>query len=521
MKNEPESTRGALVLIVDDTPANLNLLTDALGAAGYNVAAAPSGEVALKLARMDRPDLILLDILMPGMDGFEICHRLKADEFTRAIPVIFLTAREETCDVVRGFQTGAADYIVKPFQAEEVLSRVATHVRLYRLTRTLLERNEELARVNEELRQETKRRCQAEEALSEAARRDVERWAGAGMIGNSPPFQRLQREIRRLQEFRVESVLILGESGTGKELVARALHYGGSEATRPFVAANCAAIPEELAESFLFGHVRGAFTGAISDHKGVFQSAHGGTLFLDEVGDLSLPIQAKLLRVLEEGQVQPLGSAAPRPVRVRVIAATNAELLSSIEAGRFRKDLYFRLARFTMELPPLRERLDDVPLLAGHFLRSYAAEMGMAPPALHPEAVAALRAYDFPGNVRELKNLMERALIESGGEEIRPVHLRFLLHNNAPAAREGTPNESARSASGRALLTCEERILEFVNERGGINNSECRDLLAVGMHRAWYLLNKLHRAGRLKQDHSGRWAQYRLPVPEAVGATKG
>jgi DNA-binding NtrC family response regulator len=457
---------------------------------------------------------------MPGMDGFEVCRRLKADEATRAIPVIFLTAREETSDVVRGFQTGAADYIVKPFQVEEVLSRVATHIRLYRLTRTLLDRNDELARLNEDLRQETRRRCQAEEALSEATQREVDRWAGAGMIGNSPSFERLQREIRRLQEFQVDSVLILGESGTGKELVARALHYGGSKANSPFVVANCAAIPAELAESYLFGHVRGAFTGAIAENKGVFQSAHGGTLFLDEVGELPLLIQAKLLRVLEQGQVQPVGSSVLRTAQVRVIAATNAKLLSLIEEGKFRRDLYFRLARFTIEMPPLRERAQDVSILASHFLRIYAAKMGMPSPALDPKALAALLTYDFPGNVRELKNLMERALIESGGAEIRTMHLRFLPYNSLITNESAGPESVGPADQKPATLSCEEQILEFVREQGGINNSDCRELLSVDMHRAWYLLNKLHRSGRLKQDHSGRWAQYRLPSTDGVAASK-
>ncbi len=231
--------------------------------------------------------------------------------------------------------------------------------------------------------------------------------------------------MKRLQNFGSVNVLITGESGTGKELVARALHFGSNRAKGPFIPVNCVAIPEELAESMLFGHIRGAFTGATMDRKGYFEMAHGGTLFLDEIGDMPVTLQAKLLRVLEDGCITPLGSTRERKVDVRVVAATNANLAAQIDSGAFRQDLYFRLAQYTVALPPLRDRREDMPLLAQHFLRLFAAEMGIPTPAMDAEALRLLAAHPFPGNVRELKNVIERALIESGGLQVRAEHLRL------------------------------------------------------------------------------------------------
>lgn len=515
---------GAKVLTVDDNPANLNLLTDTLSAAGYTVLAATNGQRALQLCQRNPPDLILLDVTMPGMDGYEVCRRMKADEIGRSLPVIFLTAHDESEHVVRGFQAGGVDYVQKPFRAEELLARVATHLKIHRLT-------QELVRKNQELQAEISRREQAEQAfqvadeqLSIISTREAERWGLAAFVGRSSAFQTLVQDIRRLQSFGTASVLITGESGTGKELIARAIHYGGAKAKGPFIPVNCSAIPSELAESMLFGQVKGAFTGATADRKGCFEQAHGGTLFLDEIGDMPVPLQAKLLRVLEDGVITPVGATQFKQVQVRLVAATNCELNSAIEAGKFRGDLYYRLARFTIESPPLRERREDLPLLAEHFLKAFASEMGMAQPSLSLGALEVLEGYDYPGNVRELRNVIERALIQNGGGQIGAEHLRFLV----PAAAAGTEKASqARTATeetvaelpagisviGEARGRCseEEAIVRHVQQHGTINNAECRELLSVGMHRAWYLLRKLHRSGKLRQDSSGRWAQYRLP----------
>lgn len=275
------------------------------------------------------------------------------------------------------------------------------------------------------------------------------KWGHETFVGESTVFRQIMKDIRLLQSAAATSVLITGESGTGKELVARAIHFGSSRADKPFVPVNCSAIPSELAESILFGHEKGAFTGATADHKGLFETAHEGTLFLDEVGDMPRPIQAKLLRILEDGVVASVGSTHRQRVNVRVIAASNTDLNSAIASGSFRSDLFFRLAAFPFVIPPLRERVEDIPLLARHFFRTLSADMGLsctirrcpnaascalrsfdtsagaACPALSGEALAALQRYDYPGNVRELKNIIERALIESAGMEITPNHLHF------------------------------------------------------------------------------------------------
>ncbi|HTL56212.1 MAG TPA: sigma-54 dependent transcriptional regulator [Candidatus Limnocylindrales bacterium] len=512
------SGKGARILIADDIPANLNLLSDALEPAGYSILAAPSGEVALKIAKGMRPDLILLDVIMPGMDGYETCHQLKQDEATREIPVIFITAKDETQSVVEGFRAGGVDYITKPFQTDEVLIRLATHMKIHHLTQELRQKNQQLL---EEIskRQQVEAALQSVDAqLSIISQQEAERWGLVGFVGVSSGFSKIVRGIRRMQEH-LTNVLITGESGTGKELIARAIHYGSVLAKRPFVPVNCSAVPRELAESVFFGHVRGAFTGATTDHKGFFEQADKGTLFLDEIGDMPQALQAKLLRVLEDEMITPVGSTQSKKVEVRILAGTNAELQSDIEAGKFRQDLYYRLARFTIEVPPLRERKEDIPLLAEHFLERFAADMGMAKPKLSPTALQVLQNYDYPGNIRELRNFIERALIEGGGGEIGPEHLvfiRFRGHSSVPGgeiAGQPAPVSASEPTRSREMLLPEEQaILNYVKERGCINNTECRELLGVGMQRACYLLRKIHLTGLLHRESNGRWSQYRLPV---------
>jgi DNA-binding NtrC family response regulator len=453
------STQELQVLLVDDTPANLDVLTGLLEPQGYRVLAAPGGEVALRIAARAKPDLILLDVLMPGIDGYETCRRLKAAEETRDIPVVFISALEEVEDLVLGFRAGGTDYITKPFRAEEVLVRVETLLRVSQLTRQLQTKNHELEQktvelsaTNHRLQEESDRRQRAEVALdavdkqlSDLSDREARQWGIAGFIGRSRTLGRTIDDIKRLRNFGSVNVVISGESGTGKELVARAIHFSGARGKGPFVPINCVAIPHELAESMLFGHLRGAFTGATMDRRGYFEMAHGGTLFLDEIGDMPLPLQAKLLRVLEDGWVTPLGASKSRVVDVRVVAATNTDLQSRIADGTFREDLYFRLAQFTVDVAPLRERREDIPLLAAHFVELFALEMGTTPPTIAPDALALLAAHPFPGNVRELKNVIERALIESGGKELRAQHL--YLGRSRPA---GSPVAAARSVAPMA-----------------------------------------------------------------------
>ena len=435
------------ILLVDDVPANLSVLTAALEPSGYEILAVPNGVTALRVAAKAQPGLILLDIMMPEIDGLETCRRLKQDAATRDIPVIFITARDETKSLVAGFQVGGVDYVIKPFQAEEVVSRVATHLQISRLTR-------ELQRTNHELKAEVERRSTAETALKNADEKisvltdlEASRWNLAGLIGGSRLVRKIIADIHRLHQFANTSVLITGESGTGKELIARAIHFESPRAKAPFIPVNCVAIPGELAESMLFGHVKGAFTGATADRKGYFELAHGGAIFLDEIGDMPVSLQVKLLRVLEDGCVTPVGAAEPIKVDVRVIAATNADLAARIAAGSFRQDLYYRLALYTVATPPLRERLEDVPVLVTHFLNLFAAEMGMQPPPISHEALAVLKGYEFPGNVRELKNIIERALIDSGTEMIERHHLHLLpsVASTASPAKQNAKSEFVSS----------------------------------------------------------------------------
>ncbi len=476
------------ILLVDDVPANLAVLTSALEPQGYEIFAAPSGASALQVAAKAKPDLILLDIMMPGLDGLETCRQLKRNDATRDIPVIFITARNETENIVEGFRAGGVDYVVKPFRAEEVLTRVATHLRINRLTCELREKNRTLETRTAELTAEIGRRQKVETALQQAddklaAFSDLEASRGdiTGLVGGSGPLKKVVTEIQRLHPFANTSVLITGESGTGKELVARAIHFGSTRAKAPFVPVNCVAIPSELAESILFGHVKGSFTGATADRKGCFELADGGTLFLDEIGDMPVSLQVKLLRVLEDGRVMPVGASEAKQVDVRVISATNADLAARITAGTFRQDLFFRLARYTLGTPPLRERLEDVPMLAEHFLKVFAAEMGRPSPGLSRATASALKAHDFPGNIRELKNIIERALIASGGETILPEHLNLVRGAGGAATMNTTAKKDFAAALPLNLAAAEEVLIQRALDETGGNIAEAARML--GVHR--------------------------------------
>jgi len=265
-----------------------------------------------------------------------------------------------------------------------------------------------------------------EKHLSIISQQEAKLWGVDTFVAKSKAISRIVEDIRKAQSTDTTSVLITGESGTGKELIARAIHFGSSRAKGKFIPVNCSSIPSGLAESILFGHVRGAFTGAESSHKGYFELADGGTLFLDEINDMPIDLQTKLLRVLEDGFYTPVGAENQRRADVRILASTNVDLLTKITEGAFQKALYFRLARFPIEVPPLRERREDIPLLVEHFLSLFSEKMGIERPALSDEAKRALETYHFPGNVRELKNMIESALIESNDSTIQPEHLRFI-----------------------------------------------------------------------------------------------
>jgi len=478
---------GAQILIVDDVPANLDVLADSLEEAGYDVSVAPGGEVALRNARATQLDLILLDVVMPGMDGYETCRQLKAAPETRDIPVLFITARAEIEGVVEGFAAGGVDYITKPFRKEEVLVRVQTHLEKARLTRALQEKNRALEEEIARRQQATSERNHLAEQLSHIARREAERWGVAGFVAQSPTMQQIFHEVDLLQSANNTAALIVGESGTGKELIARAIHFGGPGAEDPFVPVNCAAIPANLAESQFFGHVKGAFTGADEDRIGYFELAHGGTLFLDEIGEMPVEIQPKLLRALEDGRIVPVGGKEERVVEVRTIAATNADLRASLAEGTFRQDLYYRLARFTLQVPPLRQRREDISLLAQHFLELWADEMAIDPPALSQEALAALETYDFPGNVRELKNLVERALLESRGAEILLAHLHF-AHSTSAFQQEAAPARLFPEDLSPTFEAAERWVVQRIQNETRGNVAETARRLGASRNRIYRIL---------------------------------
>jgi DNA-binding NtrC family response regulator len=427
------SLKEARILIVDDQPTNLDVLSRSLSEEGFEILAASNGEDAISIAERAQPELILLDVMMPDMDGFQTCERLKSRDETRDIPVIFITAKDDTQSVLTGFERGGVDYVVKPFRSEEVLARVISQIKIGRLMRQLSSANDELTKKNDALQSEiaerealTSERSQLASRLSLVSAEESERWGIDGFVGQSKLLEDVLRDIHQLQHAATTSVLITGESGTGKELIARAIHAVGAESDSPFLPVNCSAIPDELADALFFGHRKGTFTGAEGDRAGYFELADGGTLFLDEVGDMPLDLQAKLLRVLEDGRILPIGAAKEREVTLRVVAATNVDLQQHIAAGRFRQDLYFRLARFPVSAPPLRDRKEDIPLLARHFVQLFAREMGVEPTPLNEAVLRRLEAYPFPGNVRELKNIIERALIMSGGRTIEPQHIQIV-----------------------------------------------------------------------------------------------
>jgi DNA-binding NtrC family response regulator len=391
------------ILVVDDTPQNVKLLGDLLAVKGYAVTTAPDGRKALELLRARKFDLVLLDVMMPGPDGFEVCERLQKDGATRDIPVIFLTALDDTFDKVRAFSAGAVDFVTKPFRSEELLARVNTHLALREARRALEEQNARLrAEIAAHNRSKATIECLVEEIRSS---HDFD-----GILGESPALLQLLDQVGRVAATD-STVLIQGETGTGKELIARAIHNRSERRERPLIKINCAALPRELVESELFGHEKGAFTGATQQRPGRFELADGGTIFLDEVGELPLETQPKLLRVLQEQEFERVGGTRTLHTDVRLIAATNRDLQRQVNAGVFRSDLFYRLNVFPLSLPPLRERREDVPRLIRHFLERAERNLGkpFAPGA--PALIEPAMGYEWPGNVRELENYVERSAI--------------------------------------------------------------------------------------------------------------
>lgn len=401
------------VLIVDDTPNNISILFDVLTKSNYKVLVATDGKSALEQAAYAQPDLILLDVMMPGMSGFETCRQLKTLPKTQGIPVIFMTAVTETISKVNGFNMGAVDYITKPFEIHEVLSRIGTHLALatlrLNLEQLVSERTAELNKTLAELEglkdQLAAENVYLKEEIKQSKNPD-------DIISQSKIFEKVLTKIRQVAPTN-STVLINGESGTGKELLARAVHNLSNRKNRPLIKLNCAALPASLIESELFGHEKGAFTGATAQKSGRFELADGGTLFLDEIGEMPIDLQPKLLRVLQEGEFERVGSTKTLKVNVRIIAATNRDLEKEITQGSFREDLYYRLNVFPVLSIPLRERKEDIPLLVKHFCQKHGADQGKVIDQVPQKVIDALVAYHWPGNIRELENVVERSIIMS------------------------------------------------------------------------------------------------------------
>ncbi|NTW57842.1 MAG: sigma-54-dependent Fis family transcriptional regulator [Nitrospirae bacterium] len=390
------------ILLIDDDPSLRRVIEYSLVESGYSVLPAASGEEGLALFQKGPCDAVITDITMPGMSGLDVLAKVRQADLN--VPVIIITAYGTIESAVSAMKQGAFDYITKPFNRDELRITLERALKMRRLEKE-----------NVRLRAEV-----------------IDRYRFDAIVGNSEKLREVIALAGRVAPSDA-TVLVTGESGTGKELLARGIHYSSGRSEGPFVAVNCAAIPENLIESELFGHVKGAFTGAVRDREGKFELADGGTIFLDEIGDLRVDLQAKILRTLQERTVDRVGGVKQIDVDVRVIAATNKDLEREVREGNFREDLYYRLSVVTLQMPPLRDRKDDIPVLAEHFLRKFSPGPVVR---LAPDALAILSAYGWPGNVRELENVMERASILKRGDTITREDLPEKLSRKAGGASE-------------------------------------------------------------------------------------
>jgi two-component system response regulator PilR (NtrC family) len=450
----------ARVLVVDDEAGLREMLQLLFSRAGYRVSVADGESAATALLRANDPfDVVVTDLAMPDGSGMGVLQKARArDESTQ---VVMITAYATTAAAVAAMREGAYDYVQKPFKNEELLAVVEKAVE----KRAIVEQNRSL-------------------------RRQIQQTFVAGdIVGKSAAIRNVMSIVQRVASAPA-SVLITGESGTGKELVARALHYGGERGQRSFVAINCGAVPEALLESELFGHEKGSFTGAVGKRQGLFRAANGGTVFLDEIGELPLPLQVKLLRVLQQRTVRPLGSEEELPVDVRVVAATNRKIDQEVQAGRFREDLYYRLNVIHLHLPPLRERSEDIPLLCEYFLSKHAAAQNKR---LHfaPDALRHLIALPLRGNVRELENLVERAVTLAGGPtiELADLSLQPMAADAAPAVRVPELPATGFDLDGH-LANVERQILQSALARCDGVRTDAAKLLRMSFRSFRYRLAK-------------------------------
>jgi DNA-binding NtrC family response regulator len=443
----------ARILLVEDEPNMARTLAKNLTRAGHEVAHAADGEAALGRLATHRWDVVVTDLKMPGLDGMGLLRAMH--ERGVEVPTVVLTGYGTIESAVEAMKLGAVDYLIKDARPQEILLTIERVLRV------------------ETLRRENRR-----------LRRELAQVQGVGeLIGNSAPMQEVYRLIDAVSRNKT-TVLISGESGTGKELVARTIHERSERADRPFLAVNCAGLAETLLDSQLFGHRRGAFTGAVADHEGVFRAADTGTLFLDEIAEIPPSLQAKFLRALQEREVVPVGSTRAVPVDVRVIAATNRVLTDEVAAGRFREDLYYRLNVVHLELPSLHARPDDVPALVAHFVERYAARFDVPPKAVLPAAMARLQTHTWPGNVRELQNVVERAFALSNTDTLDVDDLPPLLAATSP------PLEPADTVP--RLEDAERALIRRALELSGGNKNEAARRLGIDRQR---LYRKITRHG--------------------------
>ena len=448
------------VLVVDDEPRQVDILKTILSREGYEVETCSTAEQALLLLRASPPQVLLTDMKMPGMDGIALL-----DEALREAPAcsaVVMTAHGSVDTAVAAMKKGAFDYLTKPLDRDRLL--------------LVVERAMETVRLRGE-----NRRLKAQ--LHDRFRLE-------NIVGSHGSMQDVFRLVEKVAASSA-TVLIYGESGTGKELIARALHFNSPRASRPFLALNCAAVPEPLLESELFGHEKGSFTGALARKPGLFEQAHGGTLLLDEVAELPVSMQAKILRVLQEKEVRRVGGNASLSVDVRIVAATNRDLVRHMKEGKFREDLFYRLNVFPIFLPPLRSRTTDIPGLVEHFLEQFAAEAKKPAPRLTSETLSLLMRYSWPGNVRQLESTLERACLLAEGERITPDLLPAEVRENLASPGEGTlsleiPDE------GISLEAVERELLEKALRKAGGNLSRAARLLGISYRTLQYRLDKFH-----------------------------
>jgi len=451
----------AHILVVDDEKNYCTVLAELLGDEGFRVSTAANPYAALEVMERENVDLVLSDLKMPGMSGLEFQRQVRAE--IGDIPFIIFTAYATVETALDAMKSGAVDYLIKPCKNEEILLAVQKAVDYRRLL-----------------------------TQNAALRRELEVERSGGIIGSSPAVRKLLEDIERAASVR-SSVLILGETGTGKELVARALHHAGTRAKEALVTVNCAAFAENLLESELFGHERGAFTGATQRKKGLLEVADGGTLFLDEIGEFPLSLQPKLLRALQEQRFRRVGGTVEVQSDVRIVAATHRDLQQMTATGAFREDLYYRLNVVVLEIPPLRRRREDIPLLALHFLRRSAREMDRPVRDIAPETIERLQNYSWPGNVRELQNVMERSVLFSSAEILTPADLPVPLGG---VARDGDTADSHMPDFDAPLPDLMDRmekelIRKALRQTGGVQ-AQAADLLGISRSNLQYKLKKHH-----------------------------